>query len=196
MGQYAPAEPRASVPSSLEKLAKHPERGRWNAAILLYSTSRRWPRWAFEFALSTVDSDLQIRSAHFLVQPPFGWKEEEQENLPSDISPRRVASEGLFPSQAVWLLNEIFGNARVYSNDLMRWGDREKLEAAAGLRLTWRFAGAWDWLGEDLSVPLDEASHVAFYCRLPTEGGLAARAQSWAQSFAQASYAQKRLKNR
>ena len=177
----------------LDILARSPDCGNWLAAILLQSRRSRFPGWGLECALSTVDKQLRINSAHFLVQPPKSWKEDCNAEYPVGVTARRVEDEGLSPSRAFLLLNKIFGSSLVYLNGRMDRDERERLEAATGVKLTWETATHWDWLGKTLRLDLDEFSFATFYCNFSPDGTPLQRAELAARSYVNAARARQRM---
>lgn len=195
MNRYDPFGPNQAVPSALKRLIEHPERANWQAAILLYKTCRRWPKWPLTFALAVVDGRFEIHGADFLIRPPVGWEELCDEALRTDVTPELIQGVGLAPRQGVSILNEIFGPMDVFcSARLRRFDDQRILEIGSGLRPTWSLADdGWGGLGESLQVSLSYGARVNFICPLPTEGSLSERAHKWAESFATAALAQRLL---
>lgn len=185
--------PPAVTTLPLDILARSPDCGNWLAAILLQSRRSRFPGWGLECALSTVDKQLRINSAHFLVQPPKSWNEDCNAEYPVGVTAQRMEEEGFSPSRAYSLLNKIFGSSLVYLNGRMDTGERDRLEAATGVKLTWETASHWDWLGKTLRIDLDEFSFATFYCKFPPDGPLLQRAELAARSYVNAARARHRM---
>lgn len=178
---------------SLEALARTPECGKWKAAILLRSRHSPWRRWSVEYALSTVDQQLRINSAKFLVQPPPSWKEDCHGDPSVDLTAQRVRDEGMMPSTAFGLMNKVFGSSLVHLNGRIDAEEMRRLEAAAGIDVTWTPASQYDWLGQTLRFDLDENSFATFHCNVQGKGPLLQRAELVAQSFVKAARARQKM---
>lgn len=177
----------------LEDLARNPDCGNWAASILIGIRCARWPGWGLQYALSTVDKHLEICTAQFLMHPPKYWRENPDAEYPSGVTAQRIENEALPASRVVSLLNTIFGHSVVYLNGRIDTDRREKLEAAAGIKLTWRTAVPFEHLGQTLRVDLDEFSFATFYCNFSSEGPLLRQAELAARSFVNAARAQERM---
>lgn len=193
--RYDPLGPNPTVPSALAWLEKHSEKARWQAAILLYRKSRRWPEWPYHFALAVVDSVLNIHEASFLVRPPIGWEENPKEALPTGVAPELVHTSGLAPDQAVVILNDILGDlSACCSSGLARFKDLRTIRVGSGVSPTWSLADAWCGdLGESLQILLNNSVRVNFICPMPTEGSLQDRAHAWAETYVTAAIAHRLL---
>lgn len=178
---------------SLEALAHSSECGNWMAAILLRSRHSPWRRWSVEHALSTVDQQLRINSAYFVVQPPVSWEEDCDTKSATDLTAQRVRDEGLMPSTAFRLMNKVFGSSLVHLGGRMDTDERWRIEAAAGIKMTWTSSSHFDWLGQSLRFDLDEHSFATFYCNSRSTGTLLQRAELAAQSFVRAARARQKM---
>lgn len=193
--RYDPIGPNETVPASLLALTDHPERKRWLAAILLRGTSQRWPGWACQFALATVDAAHGVHQSEFIVRPPFGWEEDVRKDLPEGITSERLLQEGLAPRQAMQILNEIFGPMDVHHNGgIGCYGSQRQFETGAGITASWTLSSILEILGDDLRITLNENSYVSFASILPPRGGLSVRAGKWAKGFVMADLAHRLLR--
>lgn len=183
------------LPASLGALVGHPERGRWQAAIMLQKVHSRWPSWPLEHALAVVDSALGIHQADFLMMPPIGWQQKEVE-LPNHLSTDQVIAEGLLPGVVMSALNTIFGDLRVYTNASMAsLGHHSSFAQSAGLKPTWKQSVLFQCIGDCLTVALGEHAHVEFRAFMPTDGDLAERAHGWARAYVRARLARQLFMN-
>ena len=178
---------------SLEALAHSPDCGNWMAAILLRSRHSPWRRWSVEHALSTVDQQLRINSAYFVVQPPPSWEEACDMNSAIGLTAQRVRDEGLMPSTAFRLMNKVFGSSTVHLGGRFDWEEMRRIEAAAGIKVTWTPAADYNSLGQTLRFDIDENSSAIFYCNSRSTGSLLQRAESAAQSFVRAARARQKM---
>lgn len=191
MKRFDPFASGYGLPDSIQHLAEHPERGKWQTAIMLRKVQTRWPGWPLEYALATVDSAFEIYQADFIVMPPAGWEERDHGELPDHLSTERVITEGLLPSQAMLALNAIFGHMRVFHNGSMgSYGALSSFEQHAGAKATWKAAALFQLIGDHLSVPIGEHVKVEFRAYDPADGTLATRARSWAEGYVVAQRAQ------
>ncbi len=172
----------------LKSLGRHPERGHWKAAALIRKTSWRWPLWPLELGFAVVDSRLEVHVAQFIVQPPHGWDEKGDVELPLHLSVERVFEEGLTATQAVVLLNEVLGDMRVVNSAAFGDSIEYRLHKAAGIRPTWA-CPIWGWNSSSVRVNIGEHASVKFDSRLPSDGDLKDRLWTWAEGHVTAQHA-------
>jgi hypothetical protein len=177
-----------NIPQILKDLSRHPERGQWKAAAIVRKPSWRWPLWPLELGLAALDSRLQAHVVRFIVQPPHGWTEKSDVDLPAYMTVGRVFREGLTAAQAVVLLNEILGDMRLVNN--VAFGDsiESRLERGAGIRPTWA-CPFWDRNSSSVRVNIGDHASVEFDARLPSDGDLEDQLWTWAEGYATARYA-------
>lgn len=192
MANFNPFATERSLPPSLIRLVEHPERGRWQTAIMLRQVQYRWPGWPLEYVLATVDSDFEIHQCDFLVMPPLGWEQRDEVALPDHLSLERVIAKGLLPSQAMSALNAVFGRMCVFHNGSMgSYSLQERFEEQAGVSATWTRSGLLEMIGDHLTVGIGDHARVEFRASDPGRGQLADRARCWAEGYVVAQRAQK-----
>lgn len=178
----------ANIAPILKNLSRHPERGRWKAAALARKTSRRWPLWPLELGVAAIDSRLEAHVVQFIVQPPHGWAEKSDSELPSHLSVEQVFSEGLTAAQTVILLNEILGHMPVVNNAAFGERIEYRLEKAAGIRPNWA-CPTIGWNGSSVRVNVGRHAFVEFDARLPFDGDLEDQLWTWAGGHVTAQHA-------
>lgn len=176
------------LPRILKDLSRHPERGQWKAAALVRTSSWRWPLWPLELGLAAVDSRLEAHVVQFIVQPPHGWTEKSEVELPSHLCVDRVFEEGLTATQAVVLLNEVLADMRVVNNAAFGDSIEYRLQKAGGVRPTWA-CPIWGWNSSSVRVNIGEHASVEFDARLPSDGDLKDRLWAWAEGYMTAQHA-------
>lgn len=138
--------------------------------------------WPLEWGLAVVDSDLQAHVVEFIAQPPHGWTEKSDIQIPSHLPVERVFGEGLTATQAVVLLNEILGTMRVVNNAPFGDSIGYRLGEAAGVRPTW-VCPFWGWDSKTVRVNIGNCASVEFDARLPSDGDLKDRLWTWAEGY-------------
>lgn len=176
-------ERRADPAETLESLSRHPERGRWQAAALLLKNWWPWPSWPLEQALATIDSDLNVHVAEFVVHPPPGWGSEPHE-LPRHLPLPQMLDRAIGAAQAITLLNATLGEMRVIGDS--RFGSNHaqaSFQKVPGIRPTWHFWSGYRGETGAVRIDLGNDAFAEFGARVPVDGSPAEIAVRWAASF-------------
>lgn len=168
---------------TLPGLSAHAERGRWQAAALLLKTWSPWPSWPLEQALVTIDGDLCVHVAEFVVEPPPGWGAQPHE-LPPHLPLPQMLDRAIAATEAITFLNAILGDMRVIGDS--RFGANHaqaSFKKVPGIRPSWHFYSGYRGETGAIRVDLGNNAFAEFGACVPVDGSPAEIAVRWSASF-------------
>lgn len=163
-------EHSAVVVDILQGLSEHAERRRWQAAALFLKSWWPWHSWPLAQALATIDSDLNVHVAEFVVHLPPGWGAQPHE-LPRHLPLPQMLDRAMDAAEAITLLNETLGDMRVIGDS--RYGSNHtqaSFKKVPGVRPTWHFCSGFRGETGAVRFDLGDDAFAEFDAKVSVDG--------------------------